>query len=131
MEERTMIVGENKEIERSIYMMKKIGLVMICLIALSAVSFAEGKHGAEIKGLRAEHKATQQAENASFRESLKGKTAEERTALKAEHRTQQQAENQEFKAQMEAKKAAWKAEREQKKAAKATATQEQSGTTAQ
>jgi len=103
-------------------MKKQVAIAIVCALVLSTVSFAEGKHGAEVKGLRTEHKNTQKAENVSFRGSLKGKSAEERAALKAEHRTTQQNENKEFKAQMETKKADWKSQKAQRQAKKASKT---------
>jgi len=114
MENKIVNVNENKNNKGSNYMKKNISIVVICLLALMTTSFAAGKNGTEIKQLRANHKITQQTENAAFRGTLAGKTKAERTALKAEHRATQQSENTEFKSQMEAKKAAWKAEKAQR-----------------
>jgi hypothetical protein len=118
MENRIQIVSENKILERSFYMRKNLSVLFIGLMVLTTCSFAAGKHGAEIKQLRADQKNTQKAENISFRESLQGKSQEEKAALIAAHRATQQQENQEFKAQMEAKKAQWKADKDARQAAR-------------
>ncbi len=118
MDSKIELVNENKNNIRSNEMKKNISIIVICLMALMTCSFAEGKHGTEVKQLRNEHKVTQKAENTAFRETLAGKTHEERVALKTEHRSTQQKENQDFRTQMEAKKAQWKAEKELKKANK-------------
>lgn len=109
MEQVIETIQNNKNLERINIMKKNTIIIAICLLSLMACSFAEGKNGTVIKNLRAQHKLTQQKENAEFKASLAGKTKEERTALKAAHRATQQAENQEFRAQMEAKKAEIKA----------------------
>lgn len=114
MEKITGYKKNNLKIEGRNIMRKNLVIMMICLVGLASLSYAEGKHGAEIKQLREQHKLTQKSENATFKASLVGKTKEERVALKAAHRATQQKENEEFKAQMETKKAQWQAEKAQR-----------------